>query len=429
MSSPDLVAAARAVLDGNWLGAATKPGPHLYPHQWSWDSAFIAIGNRHQRWDRAVVELETLFAAQWSNGLVPHIVFSQVLDDYFPSPGFWASQQCEGAPTDVATSGIVQTPVHAMAAWRVYQTRPDTEGLAFLHRIFEPLVAWHRYLLDHRRDESGLLEIWHPWESGMDNSPIWDEPLARMEFGPDEVPPYRRIDTSHAVPEDRPTDRQYDEYAFLVGRLRREAYTPTDVEALPFRVQDALFNCAFAAASRDLARIAEVVGADTAPMRGWAAEVVAGVESMLWSEGHGMHLDRDARTGTLIESRSSGGLMGLLIEDLAPDRRARLLETIERSFLTPVGEGSIVPSVPVGDPGFVSTKYWRGPAWIHMNWLLSDAARRLGVDDLADQLETGITWLVATTGFWEYYDVTDLTGHGSDDFSWTAALVTDVVLA
>ena len=29
----------------NWDGSYTVPSRTLYPHQWSWDSAFVAIGN------------------------------------------------------------------------------------------------------------------------------------------------------------------------------------------------------------------------------------------------------------------------------------------------------------------------------------------------------------------------------------------------
>ena len=66
---------AAAVLHGNDAGNWTKASPHLYPHQWSWDSAFIAIGWAHLDVRRAMAELEGLFAAQWSTGMVPHIVF------------------------------------------------------------------------------------------------------------------------------------------------------------------------------------------------------------------------------------------------------------------------------------------------------------------------------------------------------------------
>ncbi|MBA3235064.1 MAG: hypothetical protein H0T59_03590, partial [Chloroflexi bacterium] len=67
-----LVDAATAVLDANWIGASTVPSRSLYPHQWSWDSAFIAVGRSWSDEVRARQELKTLFDAQWSNGMVPH---------------------------------------------------------------------------------------------------------------------------------------------------------------------------------------------------------------------------------------------------------------------------------------------------------------------------------------------------------------------
>jgi len=71
-----LVRQARAVLDFNWTGEYTMPGPRLYPHQWSWDSAFTAIGYCRYDQDRATRELRHLFEAQWKNGLLPQLVFN-----------------------------------------------------------------------------------------------------------------------------------------------------------------------------------------------------------------------------------------------------------------------------------------------------------------------------------------------------------------
>src|SRR5882724_7860652 len=70
----ELIADAQAVLDRNWAGGATVPSRSLYPHQWSWDAAFIAIGRSWYDQQRAEQELESLFAAQWANGMLPHIV-------------------------------------------------------------------------------------------------------------------------------------------------------------------------------------------------------------------------------------------------------------------------------------------------------------------------------------------------------------------
>jgi len=71
----DLIEKAKSILDANWLGKSTKPSPHLYPHQWNWDSGFIAIGYSRYNQKRAQQELSTLFEAQWKNGMLPQIVF------------------------------------------------------------------------------------------------------------------------------------------------------------------------------------------------------------------------------------------------------------------------------------------------------------------------------------------------------------------
>jgi hypothetical protein len=54
----ELVQSAKKVLDGNWTGEFTIPSATLYPHQWSWDSCFIAIGNSYFDTDRSMKELE-----------------------------------------------------------------------------------------------------------------------------------------------------------------------------------------------------------------------------------------------------------------------------------------------------------------------------------------------------------------------------------
>ncbi len=52
---------ARQVLRQNDMGDWTRAAPNLYPHQWSWDSAFIAIGLAHFDTRRAARELLALF--------------------------------------------------------------------------------------------------------------------------------------------------------------------------------------------------------------------------------------------------------------------------------------------------------------------------------------------------------------------------------
>ena len=152
-----LAARAAYLLRGNDLGVMTTAAPLLYPHMWSWDAAFVAIGLAPLSVERAVVELDTLLSAQWTNGMIPHIVFANGVDGYFPGPARWATSALAAhAPRTRHTSGITQPPVHAIAVQRILDhartrgrsTRAVAE--AFLDRRWDDLVRWHRWLAEAR---------------------------------------------------------------------------------------------------------------------------------------------------------------------------------------------------------------------------------------------------------------------------------------
>lgn len=422
-----LISEARSILKELWLGSATKPAAHLYPHQWSWDSAFIAIGNRHFQWDRAVLEMITLFDAQWPNGMVPHIVFSDSAGEYFPNAEFWdVMAVCEDPPPK-PSSGICQPPVHATAALRVYESRPDDAGLSFLRKLYPKLVAWHGYLYDNRCVDSALAEIWHPWESGMDNSPAWDALLGDLQFEPSEVPAYRRVDTDLVDGADRPSDAEYDRYAYLVGALRSEGYEPSSPEELPFRVRDVLFNSALAKAEVDLAQIATLIGVGGSAHLARADVLAAAINQHLWDASTNFFYSQDANAESLIKSRIAGGLMALLMP-LPPAQLRQLMQTLQASFAVPVGDdGFLVLTTPEDEAGFDAVRYWRGPSWIQMNWLLAAGLDTNGENQLANSVRAGINRIVAEGGFHEYFNPRTMRGHGTDRFGWTAALLIDVL--
>ena len=268
-----LAADARAVLDANWLGASTLPSRTLYPHQWNWDSAFIAMGRSWSDEPRAQQELRSLFRAQWADGRVPHIVFNPSVgeDAYFPGPAFWqSSRRSAQAPRDVETSGITQPPVHARAALEMHRHATDVEAsTAFLRWLYPRLVAEHDYLDGRRRPGGSSLPVFmHPWESGLDNSPAWDRDLADMVIPPGSIPPYVRHDLDHATPEDRPTNEAYDRFVFLAARYRDAGYDDDRLlDQVPFLVAGPLFNAIHLWSTHALAEIAEIVGADPVPHR------------------------------------------------------------------------------------------------------------------------------------------------------------------
>jgi hypothetical protein len=153
---------AAGVLRRNGIKSWTKPAPTLYPHQWSWDSAFIALGLAHVDNRRARDELESLFAGQWATGKVPHIVFNPEAPpkSYFPDAERWNSSALSAdAPTGSHTSGLCQPPVHAIAVRRIWETSRGKEeerverARRFLKANYPRLFAWHRYLATARDPE------------------------------------------------------------------------------------------------------------------------------------------------------------------------------------------------------------------------------------------------------------------------------------
>jgi Trehalase len=425
----ELARQAIAVLDANWMGHATRASARLYPHQWSWDSACIAIGYAGSDQSRAQAELRWLFASQWADGLLPHIRFA---DDghYFPGPEFWQTHRSPSAPPEPKTSGIVQPPVHATAVWRVYRrARDGDEAKGFLRELLPGLVAWHAYLYRERtRDGDGLVEIWHPWESGMDNSPLWDDALARISPTRDAIPDYQRVDLNFVAAAQRPTDAEYDRYAYLVKLYRDCDYDPERIrDECPFVVQDVLFNSLLVQANRDLAEIARILGEDSGPFEAWAERTAAALEAKLWDDLEGSYADYDVRAGQRVRVQTAGAFAPLFAGIPTEDRARQLKERLPASTVAVDGVGRVVTSVPPGDANFDPALYWRGPVWPMINWVVQAGLRRYGFTDEAEEIRHSLLELARREGFWEHYNAQTGRGQGTEQLSWTAALVLDLL--
>jgi glycogen debranching enzyme len=85
-----------------------------------------------------------------------------------------------------------------------------------------------------------------------------------------------------------------------------------------------------------------------------------------------------------------------------------------------------LPSVPRSSAFFDPRRYWQGPTWININWLVIDGLKRYGFDEHAEVLKEITLELVAQHGCSEYFDPLDGSPHGSPQFSWTAALAIDL---
>lgn len=434
--------AARA---GQVLGANARHGdevvkaaPDLYPHQWSWDTAFIAIGLAQLDASLARRNLDALFAGQWANGMVPHIVFDPAAEDYFPGPDRWGCAALSpSAPGNPQTSGLCQPPLHAVSAKAVVEAAqhqgPEQwrSALEWLRGFFPKLMAWHQFLADERVDPtSGLVTIFHGWESGMDNSPRWDAAYANVHVG-QSLPPYQRRDTKHvADPGTRPTDQEYDRYLWLVEEAREARYDQAVLtRSSSFRVGDVFFTAIFAAANEDLATLAEQAGASTTDQlqaKRWRDEARDAVHRQA-DRTTGLATDLDLRTGQELSSDTIAGFSPLIAGGAPVQLRRKLvLELLGPRWAGYPGlRWAVPPSTSPGSADFRPRSYWRGPVWPCMSWLLGWALERSGEHEAAEHLRQASLDQLDGLDFAEYYE--PFTGEplGSLRQSWTAAVALD----
>ena len=62
-----------------------------------------------------------------------------------------------------------------------------------------------------------------------------------------------------------------------------------------------------------------------------------------------------------------------------------------------------------------------------MNWLLYHGLKGYGLYDYAARVKKSMFKLVEECGLFEYYDPDSGSGHGAEHFSWSAALVLDLL--
>lgn len=416
MSTRHLFENACEILRENDRGAYTVPTHGLYPFQWNWDSCLTALGQRHMDEARAWLEIQTLLEHQWPDGMVPHIVFHQKDDGYFPGPDVWSCNR----PTP--TSGITQPPVLGFVLRRLYEEAGDRPLAETQIRTLLPkALEWHRWFFRCRDPQgTGLVALLHPWEAGRDNSVDWDS--AFQQVPTEGVAPYVRRDTQHVNAAQRPTQAEYDRYLWLVQHFRSLGWNNTRLhDASPFQVIDPGFNAILLRSEEDLAWLAERLG--EAPI---VSEICLRMErtraafEQLWNETAGQYQCLDRKTGKRIDSLSVAGVLPLLAAVGTPEQRRRMAERLG-TLRQQVSFG--VPSHAPADPRFDARRYWRGPVWLIINYMLTDGLQRHGFVPEARQILQDSLALIESSGFAEYYDPTDGAPCGGKRFTWTAAMV------
>lgn len=371
----------RESLEAAWVDAGyTAPNPAVYPWLWLWDSCFhslvwLALGEPA----RGLLELTTALTTGAGTEYIPHMGYQLDPDR---SVELWGRR---------GSSSITQAPMygHAVAEFTRagHRVAPEvvdraTRGLAFLlgRRARDP--------------ETGLICSVHPWETGCDDSPRWDDLCPGDGF---DVERWRTH--KHALIE-------------RIGRDERGA--PIDNPAFP--VASIGFNALVAFNARELVSVVDAPG-----LAEPAAELTELIDARFDDE-LATWIDGGPTAGGSGRVRTADSLLPLLVTDALHDRRVALAElTDEDAYAAPYGPRG----THIGEPSFDPTAYWRGPVWPQLAYLLWVALDRRGSEeaDAAEVVRTTTIAGAAASRLAEYWDGDRGIGLGAVPQSWTGLAV------
>jgi len=426
---------AKKVLQQNFRGHYTVPSSTLYPHQWLWDSCFIAIGLRHYDLKKARLELISLKTSQWKNGMLPNITFHSSglnFDD-----DLWDSHLSKFAPRGIKTSGITQPPMLAEAVFKVGQKLSEKDRQSFYAEMIDCIVRYHQWLyLDRDPDEDGLIALVHPYESGLDNSPIWLAAVHKLRF-PWWIRFFKiknfkkffnffRRDTNRVAENQRINLSDAAEYFYIIKKIRKHRYDSREImrKSRPI-VEDLAFNSMLIRANQRLKLIAHEIGYHLPrPLLDQMRKTEHSLEQ-LWDRESGQYYPRYYHSKKLIRQPTIASLLPLYAGNISRGRAAQLVNLLKDH--TTYYPAYPVPSVPVSSSRFNSDNFWLGPSWVNTNWLIIQGLQNYGYAKEALDLRQHTIKMVGNAGFYEYFSPLDGAGKGAPNFSWTAALTIDLI--
>jgi neutral trehalase len=290
----------------------------------------------------------------------------------------------------------------AYVALMVYKVTGDEE---FLHEVYSPMWKYYDWLLKERdHDGDYLLTIIHPWESGWDASPRWDDLLGLSD----------------------PTDDEARQARFaLAHKLKGVGYDMSGViQENLFHVEPVDFNAIYSANTLALARIAAIIGRQDHEVyfKTIAHKVAAAIRAKMWDERAGSYWDLAGIHEKPIEIPTPASFITLFAEIPPRTQADRLID----QMLTHFSAIYPVPTVAVDHPAFAPAQYWRGSTWLNVNWLIVHGLRQYGFTEVARSIVRQSIALIDREGFREYYDSFTGRGLGAQSHSWSG-LVLDMV--
>lgn len=334
---------------------AMTPSKQWYVGVWHWDALFHALAYRHSNLNLAKDQLRLMLDHQLENGMIPDAVHDEGLVVHLAIP-------IEG--------DVTKPPLLAWAAWKIFEQDHDLE---FLNEIYEPIVRWNAWWFNENdRDHNGLCEYGHPFSSGLDDSPLWDE----------------------GMPVESP-----DLNSYLCIQMDT------------------------------MAKIADAIGEteDAQHWRDQAETIARKMIEILWDEEAGLFWA--THDGERIKVRTPFNLFPLITGRMPEEINRKLVEhlTNPKEFWPRFP----IPTVALDDPKYNPEQMWRGPTWVNVNYLIIEGLENAGYMETAHELRCLTLEMISLQpDIFEYYE--PQTGANPPKaaaiFGWSSAVFIDLAL-
>ncbi len=315
---------------------------------------------------------------------------------------------------------------------------PLSERQTWYRTVMPALINYHKWLYAERDPHNeGLVLLVHPWESGCDNSPPWMAELrahllpllvrlVEKTYLTRLIEKFRR-DTKNVPVNERPSTGESLGLYSVQRRLRRKYYDIDKI--LPhgmFAIEDLTFNCLLIRANNHLKDMAITLKHNLPDKLLESMDKSEVALEQLWDPVTNQYYSRNFITHELLKEPSIAAFMPLYAGTISKERAKKIVKSLENKHL--YGPTYPVPSTPINSAWFYEKGYWQGSTWINTNWLIIDGLTRLGFKTHAAALKEATIELVAKSGMSEYFSPINGEPAGIDNFSWTAALLIDLIV-
>ncbi len=334
---------------------AMTPSMIHYVGVWQWDAYFHALAYRHLDKHLAHDQIRIVLDHQREDGMIPDAIHDEGTVTRLDHP---------------IVADVTKPPLLAWAAYKLYEHDGDRE---FMDEIYEPIVRSNNWWFENNDTDGNVLcEYQHPYSSGLDDSPLWDD----------------------GMPVESP-----------------------DLNTYLYLQQEALSKIAGAIGKQEDAEL----------WQGRAEAMARRLVQLTWDEESGFFWAR--RNGSIVNVRTPFNLFPLITGQLPAKISERLVAhlTDERQFWSRYP----VPTVAMDDPKYTPGIMWRGPTWVNVNYLLIEGLQRSGYQDLAQELRRRTLDLInSRDDIYEYYD--SVTGENpptaASMFGWSSAVFIDLAI-